>query len=571
MLNQPADKYCPSPLMDLPDRQWPSRRLTQAPRWLATDLRDGNQALAEPMDRERKMAFWELLLRCGFREIEVAFPSASQTDFDFVRDLIEQQRIPQDVTLQVLTQAREDLIARTFVALQGAPRAIVHLYNATAPLFRERVFKQSKAEIVALATAGARQIRSGCEAQPETHWTFEYSPETFCFTEPEFVLEICEAVAEVWQPDAQRPMIINLPATVEVNTPNVYADQIEYFCRHFSRRDAVCISVHPHNDRGTGVACAELALLAGADRVEGCLFGNGERTGNVDLVTLALNLYTQGIAPQLDFSQMHQVIEVVTRCNQLPVHPRHPYAGELVFTAFSGSHQDAIKKGFAFRDQQQEQQWQMPYLPLDPADIGCSYEAVIRVNSQSGKSGAAWLLEQNHGLQLPRALQQEFSRTVQQETDRHGKEMTHYALWQLFCRQYGVTQPAVALQRADSQSDSGGQTQISASVVYQSQSLRLIGSGNGWLSAAVNALRSAFDLHLTIEHYHEHTLGRRSDSRSVAYVSCVDASGARAWGVSIDNDTARAALQALLSAAGCFLSVESSQSEPPPADDETSR
>jgi len=553
MLTRPADKYRPSPVVSLPDREWPSRQLTQAPRWLSTDLRDGNQALAEPMDRARKMAFWDLLLGCGFREIEVAFPSASQTDFDFVRDLIEQQRIPADVTLQVLTQAREDLIARTFVALQGAPRAIVHLYNATAPLFRERVFKQSKADIVALATAGARQIRAECQAQPETHWTFEYSPETFCFTEPEFVLEICEAVADVWQPDAQRPMIINLPATVEMNTPNVYADQIEFFCRHFSRRDAVCISVHPHNDRGTGVACAELALLAGADRVEGCLFGNGERTGNVDLITLALNLYTQGISPLLDFSQMHEVIEVVTRCNQLPVHPRHPYAGELVFTAFSGSHQDAIKKGFAIRAERQEKVWQMPYLPLDPADIGCSYEAVIRVNSQSGKSGTAWLLEQNHGLQMPRALQQDFSRCVQQETDRHGGEMTHYALWQLFCRQYGVTQPAVALQRADSQSDSGGQTQISASVRVQDRLLTLTGSGNGWLSAAVNALRSAFDLHLTIEDYHEHTLGRRSDSRSVAYISCVDARGVRAWGVSIDNDTARAALQALLSAAGQFL------------------
>ena len=570
MLTQPADKYRPAPLMSLPDRQWPSRQLTQAPRWLSTDLRDGNQALAEPMDRERKMAFWDLLLRCGFREIEVAFPSASQTDFDFVRDLIEQRRIPQDVTLQVLTQARADLIARTFESLQGVPRAIVHLYNATAPLFRERVFKQSKAEIIALATAGARQIRAGCEAQPATHWTFQYSPETFCFTEPAFVLEICEAVADVWQPDVTRPMIINLPATVEVNTPNVYADQIEYFCRHFSRRDAVCISVHPHNDRGTGVACAELALLAGADRVEGCLFGNGERTGNVDLVTLALNLYTQGVSPQLDFSKMQEVIEVVTRCNQLPVHPRHPYAGELVFTAFSGSHQDAIKKGFAIRAQQQETLWQMPYLPLDPADIGCSYEAVIRVNSQSGKSGAAWLLEQNHGLQLPRALQQDFSRCVQQETDRHGGEMTHYALWQLFCRRYGVTQPAITLEQADSQSDSTGQTQMRASVRCQERPVTLTGRGNGWLSAAVNALAGAFDLHLTIEDYHEHTLGRRSDSRSVAYISCVDARGVRAWGVSIDNDTTRAALQALLSAAGCFLAAESSPSATRPADDETS-
>ncbi|ORM58221.1 2-isopropylmalate synthase [Pantoea brenneri] len=571
MLTDPAEKYRPSPLITLPDRQWPARQLSHAPRWLSTDLRDGNQALAEPMDRDRKMEFWALLLRCGFKEIEVAFPSASQTDFDFVRDLIEQHRIPDDVTLQVLTQARHDLIERTFVALQGAPRAIVHLYNATAPLFRERVFKQSKAEIVALATAAAQQIRTACEAQPETAWTFEYSPETFCFTEMAFVLEICEAVADVWQPDASRPMIINLPATVEVNTPNVYADQIELFCRQFSRRQAVCISVHPHNDRGTGVACAELALLAGADRVEGCLFGNGERTGNVDLVTLALNLYTQGVAPQLDFSQMSEALEVVTRCNQLPVHPRHPYAGELVFTAFSGSHQDAIRKGFAWRTSQQETHWQMPYLPLDPADIGCSYEAVIRVNSQSGKSGAAWLLEQNHGLQLPRALQQDFSRCVQQHTDHHGGEMTHYALWQLFCRQYGVDQPTLQLLKASSQSDNHGQTTLNASVSYQSRALSLQGSGNGWLSAGVNALRHAFDLALTIEDYHEHTLGKRSESRSVAYISCLDASGNRYWGVSIDNDTARAALQALFNAASRFPARENSPSAPRPADGETSR
>ncbi|MET3813682.1 2-isopropylmalate synthase [Pantoea sp. UYEF8] len=571
MLTDPAEKYRPSPLITLPDRQWPARQLSHAPRWLSTDLRDGNQALAEPMDRDRKMEFWALLLRCGFKEIEVAFPSASQTDFDFVRDLIEQHRIPDDVTLQVLTQARHDLIERAFIALQGAPRAIVHLYNATAPLFRERVFKQSKAEIVALATAAAQQIRTACEAQPETAWTFEYSPETFCFTEMAFVLEICEAVADVWQPDASRPMIINLPATVEVNTPNVYADQIELFCRQFSRRQAVCISVHPHNDRGTGVACAELALLAGADRVEGCLFGNGERTGNVDLVTLALNLYTQGVAPQLDFSQMSEVLEVVTRCNQLPVHPRHPYAGELVFTAFSGSHQDAIRKGFAWRTSQQETHWQMPYLPLDPADIGCSYEAVIRVNSQSGKSGAAWLLEQNHGLQLPRALQQDFSRCVQQHTDHHGGEMTHYALWQLFCRQYGVDQPTLQLLKASSQSDNHGQTTLNASVSYQSRTLSLQGSGNGWLSAGVNALRHAFDLALTIEDYHEHTLGKRSESRSVAYISCLDASGNRYWGVSIDNDTARAALQALFNAASRFPARENNPSAPRPASDETSR
>jgi 2-isopropylmalate synthase len=558
MLTHPAAKYRPVPVVDLPDRQWPSRQLTQAPRWLSTDLRDGNQALATPMDSARKLEFWQLLLRCGFKEIEVAFPAASQTDFDFVRLLIEQKHIPDDVAIQVLTQARSDLIDRTFDALRGAPNAIIHLYNATAPLFRERVFRQSKAEIIELACAGARQIRARCEAQKDTAWTFEYSPETFCFTEPEFALEICEAVAAIWQPGPARPMIINLPATVEVNTPNVYADQIEVFCRHFSQRSQVAISVHPHNDRGTGIACAELALLAGADRVEGCLFGNGERTGNVDIVTLALNLYTQGIAPQLDFSDIQQVLEVVTRCNQLPVHPRHPYAGELVFTAFSGSHQDAIRKGFAARAEREEAIWLMPYLPLDPLDIGCSYEAVIRVNSQSGKGGAAWLLEQNHGLQLPRGLQQDFSRLVQQQTDQHGQEMTHHALWQLFCQHYGLTQPVRCLLEAESHSDDKGETRLRARLQQGAQQLMLEGKGNGLLSAAVAALRQRYDVIITIEDYHEHTLGKRSDSRSVTYISCINARGERAWGVGIDNDVARASLQALLNAAHAFLPQESS-------------
>ncbi|WP_336777043.1 2-isopropylmalate synthase [Pantoea sp. USHLN256] len=558
MLTQPATKYRAFPVIDLPDRQWPSRQLTQAPRWLSTDLRDGNQALATPMDSARKLEFWQLLLRCGFKEIEVAFPAASQTDFDFVRLLIEQHHIPDDVAIQVLTQARSDLIDRTFEALRGAPKAIIHMYNATAPLFRERVFRQSKAEIIELACAGARQIRTRCAEQTDTAWTFEYSPETFCFTEPEFALEICEAVAAIWQPGPTRPMIINLPATVEVNTPNVYADQIEYFCRHFSQRSHVAISVHPHNDRGTGIACAELAMLAGADRVEGCLFGNGERTGNVDLITLALNLYTQGVAPQLDFSDIQQVLEVVTRCNQLPVHPRHPYAGELVFTAFSGSHQDAIRKGFAERAEREEAIWQMPYLSLDPLDIGCSYEAVIRVNSQSGKGGAAWLLEQNHGLQLPRGLQQDFSRLVQQQTDQHGQEMTHHALWQLFCQHYGLTQPARRLLEAESHSDDKGETRFKARLQQGVQQVTLEARGNGLLSAAVAALRQRYDLAITIEDYHEHTLGKRSDSRSVTYISCVNARGERAWGVGIDNDVARASLQALLNAAHAFLPQESS-------------
>lgn len=555
MLPHPAEKYRPFPALTLPDRQWPGRTLRQAPRWLSTDLRDGNQSLAEPMDAERKMLFWQLLLQCGFKEIEVAFPSASLTDFNFVRQLIGQRMIPQDVTIQVLTQARSDLIDRTFAALEGVDRAIVHLYNATAPVFRRLVFRQSREQIIELAVSAARQIRQRCEEQPQTRWTFEYSPETFCFTEMEFALQICEAVAAVWQPCDARPMIINLPATVEVSTPNVYADQIEYFCRHFSQRRQVCISVHPHNDRGTGIAAAELALLAGADRVEGCLFGNGERTGNVDLVTMALNFYTQGIAPGLDFSQMKRVVDVVEQCNQLPVHPRHPYAGELVFTAFSGSHQDAIKKGFAARKLQQEPHWEVPYLPLDPADIGCSYEAVIRVNSQSGKSGAAWMIEQNHGLTLPRGLQQDFSQRVQQVTDGDSKEMTQAAIWQLFRQAYGLDAPALRLNDYRSQSDHHGQLQFAASVQRGEQAIAISGCGNGLLSAAVDALRQAFDVPFAIQDYHEHTLGQRSDSRSVAYLRCTFGDNRSLWGVGIDSDVSRASLQALLNALGQALSA----------------
>lgn len=547
MLNTPADKYQPYPTVSLPDRRWPEQTITRAPRWLSTDLRDGNQALAEPMDSARKLQFWDLLLGCGFKEIEVAFPSASQTDFNFVRQLIEENRIPDDVTIQVLTQAREDLIHRTFESLRGAKQATVHLYNATAPLFRRLVFGMEKAQIVELATRATRLIRQLCEENPETRWQYEYSPETFCFTEPEFALEICEAVAEIWQPCDERPMVINLPATVEVSTPNVYADQIEYFCRHFSRRRDVCISVHPHNDRGTGVASAELAVMAGADRVEGCLFGNGERTGNVCLVTLAMNLYSQGISPNLDFSDMNRVVETVETCNQLPVHPRHPWAGRLAYTAFSGSHQDAIKKGFDAR--RPGDRWEMPYLPVDPQDIGCTYEAVIRVNSQSGKSGSAWLIEQNHGLKLPRALQQDFSQHVQQETDRHGKEMTQNALWQLFRTRYGlVTTPQLALQsyRNDGQQD--GQLRLTASVVTQGGTRQLEGQGNGLLSAAAQGLSRWVNAPFVIKDYHEHTLGERSDSRSVAYIRCLFQDGTSSWGVGIDSDVARASLQALFNA-----------------------
>lgn len=549
MLKQPAQKYQPFPPISLPDRRWPEQRITHAPRWLSTDLRDGNQALAEPMDSARKLQFWELLLGCGFKEIEVAFPSASQTDFDFVRQLIDENRIPDDVTIQVLTQARDELILRTFESLRGAKKATLHLYNATAPLFRRLVFGMDKAQIITLATRSTRLIRQLCEENPQTCWQYEYSPETFCFTEPEFALEICEAVAEIWQPCPERPMIINLPATVEVNTPNVYADQIEYFCRHFSRRSEVCISVHPHNDRGTGVACAELAMMAGADRVEGCLFGNGERTGNVCLVTLAMNLYSQGVSPDLDFSDMNQVVEVVESCNQLPVHPRHTWAGRLAYTAFSGSHQDAIKKGFDAR--QPDDRWEMPYLPVDPQDIGCSYEAVIRVNSQSGKSGSAWLIEQNHGLKLPRALQQDFSQHVQQEADSQGKEMTQNALWQLFRSRYGLMPSGhFTLQTYRSESLKDGQLRLAASVVTGGGTRQLEGQGNGLLSAAANGISRWLDKPFVIKDYHEHSLGERSDSRSVAYIRCLFQDGTSRWGVGIDSDVARASIQALFNAVG---------------------
>ncbi|KHS71553.1 2-isopropylmalate synthase [Pectobacterium brasiliense] len=554
MLNNPSSKYKAYPPIGLKDRQWPDKTLTQPPRWLSTDLRDGNQALAEPMNEMRKLKFWDLLIACGFREIEVAFPSASQTDFNFVRLLIEEKRIPQNVTIQVLTQAREDLIARTFESLSGVHRATIHLYNATAPVFREVVFRQTRDEIIQLAVNATKQIRQLCAEAQETDWTFQYSPETFCFTEPDFALQICEAVADVWEPDACRPMIINLPATVEVNTPNVYADQIEYFCRHFSRRDKVCISVHPHNDRGTGIACAELALLAGAERVEGCLFGNGERTGNVDLVTLALNLYTQGVSPELDFSHMKKVVEVVEECNQLPVAPRHPYAGELAFTAFSGSHQDAIKKGFAARQRSASPLWEIPYLPLDPEDIGCNYEAVIRVNSQSGKSGAAWLLEQNHGLILPRQLQKAFSLLVQKASESEGKEMSQMAVWMLFREAYGLVElPLIRLTKYTCDNQLGQNTTLSADIIFREKRLSLKGAGNGFLSAGMTALCREVKADLNIVSYQEHTLGQRSDSRSVAYVCCQNHAGECAWGVSIDSDVTRASLQAMLNAAGRLI------------------
>ena len=553
MLKNPETKYRPfiSPI-ELPDRQWPNRRLAKAPRWLSTDLRDGNQALANPMDVERKLRFYDMLLASGFKEIEVAFPSASQIEFDFVRALIEEDRIPEDVTIQVLTQSRADLIARTFESLIGARKAIVHLYNATAPLFRRVVFGMERHEIVDLAISGVTAMLEESLKQPETDWTFEYSPETFCFTEPDFALEICERVIDVWQPTAERPAILNLPATVEVAMPNVYADQIEWFCRHISRREAIIISVHPHNDRGTAVASAEQALLAGADRVEGCLFGNGERTGNVDLVTLALNLYTQGIDPGLTFPSIRDVVKTVEYCNGLPVHPRHPYAGELVHTAFSGSHQDAIRKGFAAHERRNDGVWEMPYLPVDPADIGESYEAVIRVNSQSGKGGVAWVIEQDRGLKLPRAMQVDFGRRVQFLADETKRELTAEDIWRAFVQAYHVDDVerfALVDYESGFRRGAGAERIFTGRIRHGNRDVAVSGRGNGLVSAVLAAIAEAFGVELSVMDYQEHALRRGSDAKAAAYLQCVRPDGSQVFGVGIDEDVATATVKAVPSAA----------------------
>ncbi len=552
MISDPETKYRPYVLgVDMSDRTWPSKTITRAPRWLSTDLRDGNQALADPMDVEKKMIFFNMLLKIGVKEIEVGFPSASQTEFDFVRKLIEENLIPDDVTIQVLTQAREDLIKRTFESLRGAKQAIVHLYNATSPLFRRVVFDMERADVVALSIKGAGLLRDEAAKQPDTHWGFEYSPETFTATEPEFALEVCEAVMSVLKPTPQNPLILNLPATVEVAGPHVYADQIEWFCRHISARDSVVISLHPHNDRGTGAAAAELGLLAGADRIEGCLFGNGERTGNVDLVTLGLNLYTQGVSPNLDFSDMRDIVRTVEYCNNIPVHPRHPYAGELVFTAFSGSHQDAIKKGFAAHEKRNDGIWEMPYLPIDPADLGESYEAVIRVNSQSGKGGVAWILEQNHGLKLPRRFQIDFSRKVQDVTDATAKEVSSAELWNVFQQAYHLTGGRTydLVDYSTGPSREGGDRSFVGRIVKDGVETSLTGRGNGLISSTVQALNAEYGLGLEVVDYAEHALNKGTESQAVAYVECRTDDDRRVFGVGIDSDVATASVKAILSAA----------------------
>lgn len=543
MLKQPASKYPAFKPVGLTDRTWPDAVLTQAPIWCSVDLRDGNQALIEPMDIPRKLRMFHMLVAIGFKEIEVGFPSASQVEFDFVRKLIDDNLVPDDVTIQVLTQAREPLIRRTFEALQGAKKAIVHLYNATAPVMRRVVLGMSEDEIVELATSNAKLFKELAAQQPATQWTFQYSPEMWSGTELAFSKRVVDAVTDVWQPTPQHKCIINLPSTVEHSTPNIFADMMEWMHRHLARRDAIIISVHPHNDRGTGTAAAELALMAGADRVEGCLFGNGERTGNVDLVNIALNLYTQGVSPGLDFSDIDEVRRTVEHCNQLPVHPRHPYAGDLVYTSFSGSHQDAIKKAFAAR--KEGDAWAIPYLPVDPKDLGRSYEAVIRVNSQSGKGGIAYLLEQEYGLELPRRLQIEFSQVVQRVMDAGGKELTAQDLWALFQQEYGVGQ--IEAPSYQTQPGVDGTVSLRAEVALNGQAMQVQGQGNGPIEAFTMAVSRATGRSVRVLDYHEHAMRAGADAQAVAYLELRVDEAHTVFGVGVDANIVSASLKAIVS------------------------
>ena len=547
MLRDPSAKYRPFPAIELPDRQWPSRTITRAPRWLSTDMRDGNQALIDPMDGEKKARFFDLLCRVGVKEIEVGFPAAGATEFDFIAGLVRSNRIPADVTVQVLTQARRDLIETSFASLEGAPTAIIHLYNAVSPAWRQIVFGMTRDEIRRIAVEGAMILRDQAARYPATDWQFEYSPETFSTAELDFSLEVCAAVMDVLRPTPDHPIIFNLPATVECATPNVYADQIEWFGRNIPHREAVVISLHTHNDRGTGVAATELGLLAGADRVEGCLLGNGERTGNVDLVTVALNLYTQGIDPGLDFSDIESVVKTVEYCTNIATHPRQPYVGDLVFTAFSGSHQDAIKKGFAAQAARNDELWQVPYLPIDPKDLGRDYEAVIRVNSQSGKGGVAWVLEQDRGLKLPRRLQADFSRHVQRLADETSRELTAADIWSEFQLVY-LSAGRFALGDYEETRASNGDRLFVGTLIVDGAARSVSGRGNGLISSVIAAVAEQ-GVALDVVDYAEHTLGLGSDAQAAAYVECRAVDGTTAWGVGIDPDVATASVRAVLSAA----------------------
>ncbi len=541
MLKDPSTKYAAAKTVNLTDRSWPNATITKAPIWCSVDMRDGNQALIEPMDIERKLKMFEQLVKIGFKEIEVGFPSASQIEFDFLRKLIDENRIPADVTVQVLTQARPELITRTFESLVGVPRAIVHLYNATAPVMRRVVLNMSEDEIVQLAVDHAQMFKDLAAQQPETDWTFEYSPEMYSNTELEFSARVIDAVTAVWQPTPAKKCIINLPTTVECCMPNVFADMVEWTGRHIARRDAIVLSIHPHNDRGTGTATAEMALLAGADRLEGCLFGNGERTGNLDVVNVAINMYSQGVSPGLDFSDIDAIRSVVEYCNQLPVHPRHPYVGDLVYTSFSGSHQDAIKKAFGAR--QEGDIWDMPYLPIDPKDVGRSYEAVIRVNSQSGKGGISYLLESEYGLQMPRRLQIEFSQVVQRAMDATGKEFTAKDLWAIFEREYGLTANNKVQYSLQSQEELAV---ISGTVSVLDQSWPVTGQGNGPVEAWVSGVAQAMGRIIRVLDYTEHAIGQGADAKAVAYVE-MRVDDVPVYGVAMDANIVTASLKAIVS------------------------
>lgn len=552
----PFERYRPFTPIDLPDRTWPSNVITEAPRWLSTDLRDGNQALIDPMSPARKLRMFDLLVKMGYKEIEIGFPSASQTDFDFVRQLIEEERIPEDVTISVLTQAREDLIERTVQSLVGVHHANIHLYNALAPLFRRVVFHASNDEIKDIAVRGTELVMKHSENHlGQTLIGYEYSPEIFTGTELPFSVEVCEAVSDVWQPEDGREIILNLPATVEMATPNVYADQIEWFSRQLTRRESTTISLHPHNDRGTAVAATELAMMAGADRVEGCLFGHGERTGNVCLVTLGMNLFSQGIDPKIDFSDIDEIRRTVEYCTQLPVHPRHPYAGDLVYTAFSGSHQDAIKKGLEDLERiaadegkpVSEVTWEAPYLPIDPHDVGRTYEAVIRVNSQSGKGGVAYVLKAEHQLDLPRRLQIEFSRIIQAHTDESGGEIEPNHIWDVFRSEYLDREAPYQLVTFSSQTSADGHDQQQVELIVRGESRTFEGEGNGPVDAFVHGMRQA-GADIRVLDYAEHALSAGGDAVAAAYVEC-DIAGEIVWGVGIHANIVMASLRAVVSAA----------------------
>ena len=543
-MDNPVNKYKAFKPIEIKDRQWPSKVIHKAPTWCSVDLRDGNQALIEPMGAERKDRMFSLLCKLGFKEIEIGFPAASQTDFDFTRSLIEEKKIPSDVNIQVLTQSRDELIEKTFESLKGIPRAIVHFYNSTSTLQRKVVFNEDKEGIKDIAVNGAKKIKELALANPETDWSFEYSPESFTGTELDYAAEVCDAVVDILKDVSKNKIIINLPATVEMATPNTYGDQIEWMNNNLSNRENISLSLHPHNDRGTAVAATEFGLMAGADRVEGTLFGNGERTGNVDIVTLALNMLTQGIDPMLDFSNINSVMREVEYCNQLPVHPRHPYAGDLVFTAFSGSHQDAIKKGFQAMKQSNDPQWAVPYLPIDPADLGRNYEAVVRINSQSGKGGVAFLLEKDHGVSLPRRLQISMSQKIQKIADETGKEISSPEIWKIFEENFLKPQNNFAYQGHTS-STKDDINELEVKMILDSKEVIITGKGNGPIDSFVNGLSKELGINIKISDYHQSAISSGSDAQAAAYIE-LEQDGETRWGVGINPNTTRASFEAII-------------------------